>query len=313
MNNELQKHFEEFIAHKTYVSRLRPASIKTYQEVWKHFTQQMPEVTTVRDLSPEVITTFFTRLQKRQRIVGKELKRTGIRASTVDTYARRLKCFFDWLIVRDELDQNPVNLKDLPTPVYDDNRALDQQRIEKIIVAIVQNSKNTFVKHRDLAMVNVFMFCGVRRGELLGIRVTDVDFGKGVLRINGATSKSKTTRYVPLNRVVLQSLDEYMTARKQRCVQCEYLWVSDTRDAKFTEHGLNHWVKRIRTWSGVKFHVHKFRHSFAVALAKGKNNIVFIQKLLGHTDLRMTQKYLRSMGVEDMRDSVDKLSLASFG
>jgi len=104
-----------------------------------------------------------------------------------------------------------------------------------------------------------------------------------------------------------------MTVRKQRRVQCEYLWVSDTLDAKFTEHGLKHWVKRIRTWSGVRFHVHQFRHSFAVALAKDKNNIVFIQKLLGHTDLRMTQKYLRSMGVDDMRDSIDKLSLASFG
>lgn len=313
MKSELQKHFEEFVAHKTFVARLRPASIKTYQEVWKHFTQQMPELTRASELSPETITLFFSRLQKRQRMVGKELKRTGIKASTVDTYGRRLKCFFDWLIVKGVLDHNPVNLKSLPRPVYDDLRALDQQRIERIIVAIVQNSKNTFVKQRDLAMVNVLMFCGVRRGELLGIKVSDIDFSKGVLRIDGTTSKSKVTRYVPLNRVVLQCLDEYMAVRKQRRVQCEYLWVSDTLDSKLTEHGLKHWVNRIRSWSKVRFHVHQFRHSFACALAKDKNNIVFIQKLLGHSDLRMTQKYLRSMGVDDMRDSVDKLSLASFG
>ena len=313
MKSELQKHFDDFIEYNTYVKCLRPASIKTYQDVWNHFTQQMPEVTAVNDLSSEVITQFFSRLQKRKRMVGKEMKRAGIKTSTVDTYGRRLKCFFDWLIVKELLGNNPVELKDLPKPVYDDSRALNQQQIEKIMVSVMQNSKNTFVKHRDLAIINVFVFCGLRRGEQLGLKVTDIDFSKGVLKVDGSTSKSKVTRYVPLNRVVLQSLDEYMQARKQRKPQCEYLWVSDTRDAQLTEHGLKHWVNRVSEWSGVKFHVHQFRHSFACGLAKQRTNVVMIQKLLGHTDLRMTQTYLRSMGVDDMRDSIDSLQLASFG
>lgn len=313
MNNELQTHFEAFIAHKAYVSNLRPASIKTYKEVWSHFTTQMPEVRRISDITPEVVTVFFGRLQKRQRKVGKEMKRTGIKASTIQTYGRRLKCFFDWLVVRGVLEQNPVSLKELPRPTYDDERALTQQEIEKIIVAVVQHSKNSFTKQRDLAMINVLLFCGLRRGELLGLKVTDVDFAKGVLRVAGETSKSKRTRLVPLNRVALQSLDEYMAVRKQRKSRCEYLWVSDIHDTAFTEHGLKHWVNRIKSWSGVNFHVHRFRHSFACALGKNKNNVVLIQKLLGHQDPRMTQTYLRSLGVDDMRDSVDSLQLASFG
>lgn len=313
MNNELQTHFEAFIAHKTYVCNLRPASIKTYNDVWSHFTQQMPEVHRVSDVTPEAITVFFGRLQKRQRMVGRELRRTGIKASTIQTYGRRLKCFFDWLVTREVLERNPINLKDLPKPAYDDDRALNQQQIEKIMIAVIQNSQNTFLKQRDLAIINVLLFCGIRRGELLGLKVTDIDFAKCTLRVAGETSKSKVSRHVPLNRVVLQNLDEYMLARKQRGLQCEYVWVSDTKDAKLTEHGLKHWVKRISRWSGVKFHVHQFRHSFACGLAKQRTNVVMIQKLLGHTDLRMTQTYLRSMGVDDMRDSIDSLRLASFG
>ena len=312
MKSELQKHFDVFIQHKQYTVMLSPATIKSYNEVWKHFTTQMPEVTKISDLSPEVVSEFFERLQRRQRLVGRVMKRTGIKASTVNTYGRKLKCFFDWLVVKEVLERNPVQLGDLPKPVYDDERALKRSQIEKIIMSVMQNSKNTFIKQRDLAMINVLLFCGLRRGELLGLKVTDIDFNQGLLRVDGRTSKSKVTRFVPLNRVVLQSLDEYMAARKQRKSQCEYLWVSEIKDTAFTVDGLKHWVKRIRDWSGVRFHVHQFRHSFATALARDKNNIVFIQKLLGHQDARMTQVYLRSMGVEDMRSPIDSLSLASY-
>lgn len=312
MNNELQTQFKAFIRHKAYVERLSPASIKTYQDVWKHFTQQMPEITKASHLSPEVIVAFFHRLQKRKRIVGTEEVRKGIKASTVATYGGRLKCFFDWLVYKEMLERNPIERRNLPKPIYDDERALKQTEIEKIMVAVIQNSKNTFLKQRNMAMINVFVFCGIRSGEMIGIKVTDIDFSKGVLRVEGTTSKSKKTRYVPLNRVALQSLEEYMQARKQRGVQCEYLWVSDTKDTQFTQHGLKHLVKRIVELSGVRFHVHRFRHSFACALGKDNINVVKIQKLLGHEDLRMTQTYLRSLGADDMRDAIDGLSLASF-
>jgi|AntRauTorcE11897_2_1112592.scaffolds.fasta_scaffold03420_1 site-specific recombinase XerD len=311
--DELQEHFSEFIEHKTYYSRLRPASIRAYQNVWKHFTQQMPEVTKVSDLNPRAITVFLGRLQNRQRKVGKEMKRTGIKDSTVQTYGRKLHDFFDWLVIRGVLENNPVDKSALPKPNYTDKRALGQSEIERIMVAVIQNSKSTFLKRRNLAVINVLLYTGIRRGELLGIKVTDIDFHKGVLRVEGTTSKSKRDRYIPLNRFVLQSIEEYIEARKQRGSQCEYLWVSDTQDSRFTEHGLKHLVKRIVELSGVKFHVHRFRHSFATALAKDKNNIVLIQGLMGHSDLRSTQTYLRSMGIDDLRDSIDGLSLASFG
>ena len=128
---KLDDEFKEFIDHKKYTCRLRPASIKTYEYVWELFRKQMPEVVAVDDLSPEVITKFFSRLQTRERLVGKAMERTGIKDSTADTYGRRLRSFFEWLVIKGLLDKNPVELKDLPKPVYDDLRALDRQQIEK--------------------------------------------------------------------------------------------------------------------------------------------------------------------------------------
>ena len=61
--------------------------------------------------------------------------------------------------------------------------------------------------------------------------------------------------------------------------------------------------------SGVKFHLHRFRHTFTHNLAAKNDSAVKIQKLLGHSDLRMTQRYLRSLTPEDMREDVDRLNI----
>ncbi len=312
MKHDLQKLFEEYIEECQYTRRLSPETLRGYREVWKHFMRQMPEVRSADDLKCFSSTTFFRRLENRKRLVGKEMKRTGVKASTVETYGRRLKCFFEWLRIQKIIEKNPINLESLPKAIYDDNRALKRREIEKIIAAITQNSKNAFLLRRDLAMVNVFLYCGLRRGEMLTLKMSSIDLVHGTIAVDGSTSKSKFTRTIPVARVALQSIDEYLKARKERGYKCEYLWVSDTRDCRFTEHGLKHWVKRISRLSGQKFHVHRFRHSCACALAKNKNNISLIKKFLGHRDLRMTEAYLRSLGVDDMKDSLGDMSLASF-
>ena len=312
MKNDLHTLFAEYLEECRYTRRLSLETVRGYREVWKNFTQQMPEIRSADDLRQFSATTFFRRLENRRRLVGTQMKRTGVKASTVATYGRRLRCFFEWLRVQKIIAENPINLESLPKPAYHDNRALKRREIEKIIAAITQSSKNTFLLRRDLAMVNVFLYCGLRRSELLRLKVCDVDAVRGTIEVNGITSKSKRTRTIPVARVALQSIDEYLKARKERGYTCAYLWTSDNRDRRFTEHGLKHWVTRIARLSGQTFHVHQFRHSCACGLAKNKNNIALIKKFLGHGDLRMTETYLRSLGVDDMKESLSDMSLASF-
>ena len=88
-----------------------------------------------------------------------------------------------------------------------------------------------------------------------------------------------------------------------------YLVVSNNKDRRLSKDGLNHFVKKLVRLSGVKFHLHMFRHTFACGLAKNGIGSYNLQKLMGHTDLRITDRYLRSMGVEDLRDDVNNFSI----
>ena len=307
-NEKLQHLFELYINECQFVKRLRPQTIRTSKEAFNHFTKIVPEVSNLSEVSPEMVTVFFKRLQTRERIVGRDSRKTGIKDSTVIAYAGRLKTFFKWLKERKYTDSNPFDVLILPQPQFIDHRALTGEQIKKIMGAAAQGAPNSFLLKRDMAMVGILTFCGLRRNELISLEVRDIDLFDSFITIRPETSKSKTIRKIPINTHLKLYLTEYIQERKQRSYKSEYLFVSNNMDRRLTLHGLKHWVERINHASGVKFHLHRFRHTFATNLAMQDVGVIKIQKLMGHRDIKMTQTYLRSVSTEEMREDVNKLS-----
>ena len=303
--------FSQYIQYCRSFKDLRPKTIEGYEDIFKTFCVVMPEVQFAGDVTPARLDEFFHRLQTRTRTLsnGKQLR--GVKASTIRTYGSKLHTFFDWLCTRGHLQENPVDRKTLARPEYVDNRALKRKEVEKLLSAIAQHSHNRFLLKRDLAIIHVFLFAGLRRTELLSLRVPDVDLDRRILTVRGKTSKSKYTRHVPISGKTIWCLQDYLEERRKTGDPSEWLWLSYGGKGRFTEYGLRHWVRSLIGRSGVKFHVHRFRHTFACMLGRNDVSAIKIQKLLGHTDLRMTQVYLRSLGVEDVRDSVSSLSIES--
>jgi integrase len=174
--------------------------------------------------------------------------------------------------------------------------------------AAAQIAPNASLLKRDMAMIGILTFCGLRRNELVLIEVRDVDLFSGFITVQPDTSKSKRMRKVPINLQLRMYLKEYLDERRRRGCKTSYLFVANARDRRLELPGLKHWVNRISKASGVKFHVHRFRHTFATNLAMQDVGAVKIQKLMGHTDLKMTQTYLRSVSTEEMVEDVNKLS-----
>jgi integrase/recombinase XerD len=113
---------------------------------------------------------------------------------------------------------------------------------------------------------------------------------------------------VPINLHLKRNLTDYLGERKKQGYKNQYLFVSSISDHQLTRHGLKHWVEKLCRLSGIKFHIHRFRHTFATNLAMQNVGVVKIQKLMGHNDLKMTQTYLRSVCPEEMHEDVNKLS-----
>lgn len=268
----------------------------------------MPEVLEPRHLSEDMLVEFFKRLQIRPRNVGKEKVVIGIKTSTVRTYWSKLFSYFKWLESKGYILRNPLQSIKPPYPEYVDDRALEEKDLQKILAAISLNPSQGIALKRDFAMFHVLIFCGLRKNEFLSLQITDINLEKRELTVRAPTSKSKKTRIIPLHLTPSYHLKEYLQERKKRGDTSMSLWVHSSRDAPFTSHGLKHWIIRLSKLSGIKFHLHQFRHSFACALAKKDVNPIKIQKLMGHANIKMTMTYLRSLSPEDFRDDIEKMS-----
>lgn len=305
----LKEHFETYTNERKFVQRLRPATLHISHHAFGHFLRLMPEISQAHEVTHAVVLTFFMRMQTRQRWVGKRADVLGIKDSSILAYASPLKTFFKWLVLHEVIATNPFDGLKLPTPSFVDQRALKGEEIKKILGAILQHATNPLLRKRDTAMVSVLMYCGLRRNEILSLEMRDIDLDDGFITVRSETSKSKRTRRIPMNIYLKYDLKEYLKERKSGRYKTSALFVSNTGDQKLSVHGFKHWVERLNKTSGVKFHLHRFRHTFATNLALQDVGTIKIQKLMGHKDIKMTQTYLRSVSTEEMRDDVNKLSL----
>jgi len=194
-------------------------------------------------------------------------------------------------------------------PTYNDIKTISENQIEKIIATIsLEALNNHFLRTRDMTILYVFLYTGVRRGELLGLRIQDIDLENESIYIRAQTSKSKKGRRIPINPILLMSLKKYLELLFKRKSRCGYLFVSSKQDTALTTHGLKNLMNKYRRLSGVKFSAHQLRQTFACALAKQNADIMSIKCALGHSSITMTERYLRSIGSENTRVFINKLS-----
>lgn len=305
----LQELFEQYINECRYSACLRTETIRGYQNVFNLFLKIMPEVTTTESLNPGMLNEFFKRIQTRLRVVGRDTIKKGVKKSTIKTQWAKLNVFFGWLCKKRYMTENP--LKDIKPPRvrYTDFRRLEDNEIPKIYAAVVLQSSNTFMLRRDTFMVSLLLFAGLRLGEFISLQVRDVDMIKKEITIRAETSKSKETRILAIHDTLFLHLKDYLIERNSRGIRTECLIASNRGDRGLSRDGLKHWVKSLIKKSGVKFHLHKFRHTFACKLAEKNVTAFNIQKLMGHCSMSMTTKYIRSLKTENMGEDINKISI----
>jgi integrase/recombinase XerD len=310
MKQDITQLHSEFMKEQRYSAKLSKATLQGYESSFKLLIMIMPTIT-LETLSAKTLTEFFSRLEKRERIVGRGTLKKGIKRSTVATYRSKLNKFFDWLKSNKFIKSNPFENMEYPDVRYEDIKFLKKEEVEKIIIAIEVNIdwKNLFIKKRNLAIISTFLCCGIRKSELLGLRILDIDLPRRILTVRAETSKSRINRTIPLNTMVLHSLEDYFSELKKKNYSNPYLFASNNDDEKFTDHGLKHLVEFIKMKSGIKFHVHQFRHTFAVNMLNMGCDIAKLKQLMGHRDIRMTAVYLRCLPTNAMREDIETLTM----
>jgi len=306
---DLVRLHDQFLAELRFSARLSPATLRGYRQSFALLLALMPTLS-VGQLTPAAVTEFFRRLDTRKR-EQRGAVRVGIKASTVAAYRSKLSRFCAWLEDRGHISANPFKGMPYPRVIYEDRKFLARPSVERIFATLVLNAtwRSRFVRKRNIAIFSILLYTGVRKGELLGLRVTDLDLDRLVLTIRAETSKSKIRRVVPINSKLCLALEDYLEERQRKNRSSEFLLLSSSGDRPLTENGLKHLIRQVGEVAKVSFHAHQFRHTFAVNFLSHGGDIAKLKQLLGHRDIRMTSQYLRCLPTTIMRNDVESLSL----
>lgn len=160
-----------------------------------------------------------------------------------------------------------------------------------------------FLRYRNHALFSMFVFAGLRKNELLHLKLTDVDIEN--LSIFVRQGKGNKDRIVPMSNTLAHILKRYLQERKRLNKTCPEFFASLNRNQGFTDDGLKHVVDDLKKASGISFTIHKLRHTFATLMLEGGCDIYSLSRMMGHSDIKTTTIYL-SASVEHLRSQMTK-------
>ena len=200
-----------------------------------------------------------------------------------------IKSFFHFLIMADYLEADPSDLLEGPKIGLKLPEVLTVEEIDSIIAAI-DLSKNEGQRNR--AILETLYSCGLRVSELTNLKLSDLYFDEGFIKVEGKGSKQ---RLVPISPRAIKEIKLYFTDRNRGKIKKEYEdYVFLARWGKnISRIMVFHLIKELAQTAGITKNIspHTFRHSFATHLLEGGANLRAIQCMLGHESIATTEIY----------------------
>ena len=287
----------DYIRYLRVERRLSANTVDAYRrdlEEFSHFIMRNYDVAPERVEQP-MVERFMAWLYDRNRSAASQARRLS-----------GVKSFYNYLLINDRVEH-------LPTDNIDNPR-LDRTLPDVLTVAEIDAMLATFDMTtpkgcRDSAMVEVMYSCGLRVSELTSLKISDLFFGEGYIRIVGKGDKQ---RLVPISSIARDKIQYYMDFRTPAS-RSEATVFLNNRGKPLTRVMVFNIIKQAALMAGIEKQIspHTLRHSFATHLLEGGANIRQVQELLGHESILTTEVYthvnrrqLRGV-VEDSFSNVD--------
>jgi integrase/recombinase XerD len=214
----------------------------------------------------------------------------GLHARSQARIISGIKQFFVFLLVEDEISDDPSELLELPKVGRKLPEVLTIEEIDALIQAIDHSKAES---QRNVAILETLYSCGLRVSELVSLRFSDLYFEEGFIRVIGKGNKE---RLVPVSKSVEKEINRYKAdVRDHQTVQPgnENIVFLNRRGAKLTRVMIFTIIRQLAAAIGLKKTIspHTFRHSFATHLIEGGANLRAIQDMLGHESITTTEIY----------------------
>ncbi len=283
----------QFCEHSQYMLGYSPYTIKRYKQAISYYCRQA-WITKIEQVNEENIRAMF--------LHGRSVKHW--KTNTYLGEYKSLMVFFRWCVKQGYLAENPV--EKIEVPKLEKRLPPKLTKKESLwLLEVVYNYPyhDTFLRYRNHAIFAVLIFAGLRKQELLNLKLTDVDIDNLTLFVR--QGKGNKDRIIPISYTLAQSLKRYLVERNRKVKTCQYFFVSLNLNQGFTNIGMRRIVERIRIASGLQFSVHKLRHTFATLMLEGGCDIYSLSRMMGHSDIKTTTIYLYA-SAEHLRSQITK-------
>lgn len=211
-----------------------------------------------------------------------DLQSQDISAGTVHHHARCARAFFNWLVEEEILAVSPMLRVKMPRVPQQVLPAFSEADVKALMAACDTD--------RNRAIVLCLLDTGARLREMCDLRVGDVELASGLVVIT--QGKNRKSRDVFLGAQTRRAVRRYLSARAE-LRDGDPLWLTERGDSGLSTMGVQRMLQRLGARAGIaNCHPHTFRRTFAIASLRAGMDLVTLQRLMGHSDVKILTRYL---------------------
>jgi integrase/recombinase XerD len=218
------------------------------------------------------------------------LNNRGVSPRTQARTISGIKSFYKYLLIEGKIQGDPTTLLESPKIGRKLPDVLSLEEIDVIIDAVDLNKPEG---QRNKAMLETLYSCGLRVSELVNLKVTNLFFEQGFVKIEG---KSEKERLVPVSQKAVAEINKYLSGYRKTLKiskESENVLFLNRRGKKLSRVMIFTIIKNLaeKVGMGKKISPHTFRHSFATHLISGGADLRAVQEMLGHESILTTEIY----------------------
>jgi site-specific recombinase XerD len=263
-------------------------TVESYVYILRRFERWMGENNDLADITLETLEDY-------QASIG------HLSGSTIINALSSIRDFCRWTIRKKYRTDDPTLFLEYPKKARKAPKAIlveDLRKITRTIDKDPDNPKELWMWQRNRRVIYLMLYAGLRLAETVALKWEDVDLVDGLLIVR--EGKGEKDRAIPIHARLMTELKLVPSDERSGQVICK----TDGKPLSYrsVEHVCDRWLERL----GFDIHAHRFRHTFATQMLRHGADLPSIQELMGHADLKTTERYLM-LDIKQKRQAVDVL------